>query len=216
MAEVLSRRPSALYYLYALVDRAPRRWRPPATGVGGGSIEARHIHDLILIVSRVVNPVFRTVRTQAAHDDVLASLMDAEAVAPMPFGTAVVDLQGWVDARLPRLPFADRGFDAVISNSLLHHLPEPATFWSEVRRLLSPGGVVHVMDLFRPGSVDEARAIVEAAAGDEDPILKDDFFNSLLAAFTPDEVRGQLTAAGLGHLECVVVSERHVLVTGRR
>jgi len=85
-----------------------------------------------------------------------------------------------------------------------------------VRRLLSPGGVVHVMDLFRPGSVDEARAIVEAAAGDEDPVLKDDFFNSLLAAFTPDEVRGQLTAAGLGHLECVVVSERHVLVTGRR
>ncbi len=123
---------------------------------------------------------------------------------------------GLVGARLPRLPFADRGFDAVISNSLLHHLPEPATFWSEVRRLLSPGGVVHVMDLFRPGSVDEARAIVEAAAGDEDPILKDDFFNSLLAAFTPDEVRGQLTAAGLGHLECVVVSERHVLVTGRR
>jgi len=123
---------------------------------------------------------------------------------------------GLVGARLPRLPFADRGFDAVISNSLLHHLPEPATFWSEVHRLLSPGGVVHVMDLFRPGSVDEARAIVEAAAGDEDPILKDDFFNSLLAAFTPDEVRGQLTAAGLGHLECVVVSERHVLVTGRR
>ncbi len=103
MAEALSRRPFALYYLYALVDRAPRRWRPPATGVGGGSIEARHIHDLILIVSRVVNPVFRTVRTQAAHDDVLASLMDAEAVAPMPFGTAVVDLQGWVDARLPDL-----------------------------------------------------------------------------------------------------------------
>ena len=50
---------------------------------------------------------------------------------------------GLVGARLPRLPFADRGFDAVISNSLLHHLPEPATFWSEVRRLLSPGGVVH-------------------------------------------------------------------------
>jgi len=32
-------------------------------------------------------------------------------------------------ARLPHLPFADRGFDAVISNSLLHHLPEPAVLW---------------------------------------------------------------------------------------
>ena len=123
---------------------------------------------------------------------------------------------GLVGARLPWLPFADRGFDAVISNSLLHHLAQPAVLWSDVRRLLDSGGVVHVMDLFRPGSVDEAHAVVEAAAGDEDAILKDDFFNSLLAAFTPDEVREQLATAGLGHLECVVISERHVLVTGRR
>ncbi len=103
MAEVLSRRPSAMYYVYALVDRVPRRWRPPATGVGGGSIEAQKLRDLVVIVSRVVNPVARTPRTQAMHDDVLTSLMDAEAVAPLPFGTAVVDLEGWVDARLPDL-----------------------------------------------------------------------------------------------------------------
>ena len=119
-------------------------------------------------------------------------------------------------ARLPQLPFADRGFDAAISNSLLHHLPDPAVLWHDVARLVRPGGAVHVMDLFRPGSVDEARAIVEAAAGDEDSILKDDFFNSLLAAFTPQEVRGQLEASGLGHLDCAVVSERHVLVSGCR
>ena len=123
---------------------------------------------------------------------------------------------GLVCARLPCLPLADHSFDAVISNSLLHHLPDPAALWHDVARLARPGGVVHVMDLFRPSSVDEARAIVEAAAGDQDPILKDDFFNSLLAAFTPDEVRGQLAAAGLSHLDCAVVSERHVLVSGRR
>jgi hypothetical protein len=71
--------------------------------VGGGAVEARRILDLNLIVSRMVNPVPRTPRTQALHDDVLTSLMDAEAVAPLPFGTAVVDLEGWVDARLPDL-----------------------------------------------------------------------------------------------------------------
>jgi ubiquinone/menaquinone biosynthesis C-methylase UbiE len=119
-------------------------------------------------------------------------------------------------ARLPYLPFADRGFDAVISNSLLHHLPDPAVLWRDVTRLVRPGGVVHVMDLFRPGSVDEARAIVERAAGDEDQLLKDDFFNSLLAAFTPEEVRDQLAAHGLGHLACAIVSERHLLISGRR
>ena len=118
-------------------------------------------------------------------------------------------------ARLSHLPFADRTFDVVISNSLLHHLPDPAVLWREVARLVAPGGVVHVMDLFRPRSVGEARAIVERAAGDEDQILKDDFFNSLLAAFTPEEVRDQLTAGGLGHLDCAVVSERHLLISGR-
>lgn len=119
-------------------------------------------------------------------------------------------------ARLPHLPFADRGFDAVISNSLLHHLPEPAVLWRDVARLVRPGGVVHVMDLFRPRSVNEARDIVEAAAGDEDQVLRDDFFNSLLAAFTPEEVQHQLAEGGLGHLACAVVSERHLLVSGRR
>ena len=119
-------------------------------------------------------------------------------------------------ARLPHLPFADRGFDAVISNSLLHHLPEPAVLWRDVARLVRPGGVVHVMDLFRPRSANEARDIVAAAAGDEDQVLRDDFFNSLLAAFTPEEVQHQLAEGGLGHLACAVVSERHLLVSGRR
>src|SRR3989442_1190262 len=89
-------------------------------------------------------------------------------------------------ARLPHLPFADRGFDAVISNSLLHHLPEPAVLWRDVARLVRPGGVVHVMDLFRPRSVNEAHDIVEAAAGDEDQVLRDDFFNSIPSSVTPD------------------------------
>ncbi len=119
-----------------------------------------------------------------------------------------------VCARVPALPLPARGFDVVVSNSLLHHLPDPATLWRAVAGLGRPGAVVHVMDLFRPASVDEARRIVERAAGDADPILKEDFFNSLLAAFTPEEVRAQLDAAGLSHLACRVVSERHLLVHG--
>src|SRR5439155_579659 len=70
--------------------------------------------------------------------------------------------------------------------------PSPAGTGRVVARLVRPGGVVQVMDLFRPRSVNEARDIVEAAAGDEDQVLRDDFFNSLLAAFSPEEVRHQL------------------------
>src|SRR5213080_3991599 len=103
MVEVLSRRSSGQSYVYALVDRVPRRWRPPAAGVGGGSVVAQSIHDLVLIVSPVTSPLARTLRSQAVHDDVVASLMDAEAVVPFPFGTAVVDLQSWVEARAREL-----------------------------------------------------------------------------------------------------------------
>jgi ubiquinone/menaquinone biosynthesis C-methylase UbiE len=116
-------------------------------------------------------------------------------------------------ARVPHLPLRPHAFDAVISNSLLHHLSDPLAFWREVVRVGRPGAALLAMDLFRPNSPERAREIVEAAAADEDPILKQDFFNSLLAAFTADEVRAQL-AAGLAHLDCRIVSERHWLVSG--
>ena len=111
-------------------------------------------------------------------------------------------------ARLGALPFADRSFDAVVSNSLLHHLPEPRLFWDEVRRLARPEATVLVMDLHRPPSADVARGIVETYARDEPEVLRRDFYHSLLAAFTLDEVREQLRASGLG-LACALVSDRH-------
>ena len=117
-------------------------------------------------------------------------------------------------AQIPPLPFSSQSFDAVISNSLLHHLTDAHAFWHEARRLGRPGAALLVMDLFRPDSPERAREIVEAAAGAEDPILKQDFFNSLLAAFTLDEVRGHL-AGQLAHMDCQIVSERHWLVSGR-
>jgi ubiquinone/menaquinone biosynthesis C-methylase UbiE len=120
-----------------------------------------------------------------------------------------------VRAYVPGVPFADRSFDAVISNSLLHHLHDPAPFWTEIERVAKPGAALLIMDLFRPESTEQARALVDAAAAGEPEILKRDFYNSLLAAFTPEEVRAQL-GAGLARLECRVVSERHWLVWGRR
>ncbi len=119
-----------------------------------------------------------------------------------------------VRARVPILPLRRASFDAIISNSLLHHLNDPREFWREVLRVGRPGAWLMVMDLFRPDSPEQAREIVEAAAADEDPILKQDFFHSLLAAFTVEEVRAQLPAA-LSRLDCRTVSERHWLVSGR-
>jgi hypothetical protein len=77
------------------------------------------------------------------------------------------------------------------------------------------GAAVYVMDLIRPDTPETARGIVEAVAGNEAAILREDFFNSLRAAFTIEEVTGQLRAAGLGHLDVTRSGDRHLLVRGR-
>ena len=115
---------------------------------------------------------------------------------------------------LPGVDIGDASFDAVISNSLLHHLADPSVLWKEVLRLGRPGAPVMIMDLFRPATRGDAERIVEAYAKDEHAILKIDFYNSLLAAFTPGEVRQQLEDAGLSDLKVSEVSDRHLLIQG--
>jgi ubiquinone/menaquinone biosynthesis C-methylase UbiE len=117
------------------------------------------------------------------------------------------------DAR--HAPFPDRAFDGVFSNSLLHHLTDPTPVWREIRRLAAPGAVVLIRDLHRPASRAQAAAIVRAASGDEPPLLQTLFYNSLLAAFTVEEVRRQLADAGITGLTVEKTTERHLDVYGR-
>lgn len=116
--------------------------------------------------------------------------------------------------RLPMLPLPLQSFDAVVSNSLVHHMPDPYLFWNEMVRLGKPGAAVLVMDLFRPESRERAREIVEQYSGNEAPVLKEDFFNSLCAAFTLREIRYQIRTRGLGGFVCELASDRHWIVWG--
>jgi SAM-dependent methyltransferase len=118
-------------------------------------------------------------------------------------------------ARVPALPLRTHAFDACISNSLLHHLSEPRVFWHSVRSLCRPGAPVFIMDLARPATCTEAREIVLRESGNESALLQRDFYNSLLAAFTVDEVRAQLVEPGLESLSCERVDDRHWRVAGR-
>ena len=105
--------------------------------------------------------------------------------------------------------------DAVISNSLLHHVPNALQFWYAVKKLAQPGAVILVMDLLRPESPEAAKAIVEQYAADEPAILRRDFYNSLLASYTEDEVAAQLTEMNLSRLLIDVLDDRHWIVGGR-
>ena len=71
------------------------------------------------------------------------------------------------------------------------------------------------MDLLRPDTEGEARRLVDTYSADAPEILREDFYNSLLAAYTPWEVSEQLLAAGLDRLKIVIPSDRHWIVHGR-
>ena len=70
------------------------------------------------------------------------------------------------------------------------------------------------MDLMRPASRAAASQLVEEYARDEPELLQRDFFNSLLAAYRPREVRLQLEHSGLAELQVEIVSDRHFVVFG--
>ncbi len=106
-------------------------------------------------------------------------------------------------------------YDVIISNSLLHHLAEPQVLWQAVRQFTRPGSRVFIMDLKRSESREHAAQLVEQYAAREPEVLQRDFYNSLLAAFTVDEVRSQLDEAGLHALQVEEISDRHLIVFGQ-
>ena len=115
---------------------------------------------------------------------------------------------------LPDTQLPQRRYDAVISNSLLHHLKQPAALWQSVQTFARPGAAVLIMDLMRPATRTAASQLVEEYAGGEPQLLQRDFFNSLLAAYRPAEVRLQLEQSGLAELQIETVSDRHFIVFG--
>jgi SAM-dependent methyltransferase len=119
-------------------------------------------------------------------------------------------------ATLPAPELGRRGYDLILSNSLLHHLHRPEVLWQGIQALGKPGAPVLIMDLMRPASAGWVEALVTTYAAGEPEVLRRDFRNSLFAAFEPSEVHEQLADAGLdGHLEVRVVSDRHLAVLGR-
>ena len=117
---------------------------------------------------------------------------------------------------LPGTPIEADGLSAIIVNSLLHHLPQATQMWDIVRHYAPGTGScgLFLMDLIRPESKTQAWEIVEKYSGSEPEVLKRDFYHSLCAAYRPDEVRQQLSDAGLDFLNFEVVSDRHFVVHG--
>lgn len=107
------------------------------------------------------------------------------------------------------LPFEAASFAAVMSNSIIHHIPEPLECFREMVRVLRPGGLLFVRDLMRPDSVEELEAIVERQASEETEYSRQLFRQSLHAALTVEEVRAMVEQLGLPVEGVKATSDRH-------
>ena len=114
------------------------------------------------------------------------------------------------------LPFRDGAFTVVMSNSLIHHLPSPASAFREMRRVVAPGGVVFVRDLVRPESEAVLTGLVERYAGGETDTQRALFDASLRAALTLEEVRALVTDLELASLRLTPTSDRHWTLVATR
>jgi ubiquinone/menaquinone biosynthesis C-methylase UbiE len=107
------------------------------------------------------------------------------------------------------LPFFNGEFDMVISNSLVHHIPDPALLFSELVRVVRPGGAVFVRDLRRPDSVGELNGLVDRYAAGADEHQRKLYRDSLYASLRIPEVELLVAEAGLSGVQVVRSSDRH-------
>lgn len=108
-----------------------------------------------------------------------------------------------------QLGFEAGMFDAVISNSLLHHIPDPSLAIAEMLRVCKTGGRIFVRDLCRPASNTEIEKFVELYTADEAPASQQLFRQSLAAALSLSEI-GKLVESHGGDPNSVsMTSDRH-------
>jgi ubiquinone/menaquinone biosynthesis C-methylase UbiE len=115
-----------------------------------------------------------------------------------------------------RLSYADGAFATVVSNSIVHHVPEPGQVLAEAWRVLAPGGLIFIRDLFRPDDAAAVRRLVETYAAGANEQQQQMLADSLRAALTVEEVRQIVTPLGVPPESVRATSDRHWTWAGRK
>lgn len=112
-----------------------------------------------------------------------------------------------IDAK--QLPYSDDMFDTVMSNSIVHHIPEPLAVLREAVRVTKPGGLLFFRDLLRPKDQSTLTHLVETYAAGANDHQRQMFDDSLHAALTLDEVRELVASLGFSPESVLATSDRH-------
>lgn len=114
------------------------------------------------------------------------------------------------------LHFGDHTFAAVISNSIVHHIPEPFHVLAELVRVVKPNGMIFVRDLLRPEDDATVQQLVRTYAGDANRHQQQMFDDSLRAALTLAEIRTLVARLGMEPGDVRQTTDRHWTWTARR
>lgn len=107
------------------------------------------------------------------------------------------------------LPYHPGAFGAVISNSIIHHIPDPASTFAGMHAVCAAGGLLFVRDLIRPPDKATLRRLVATYAAGCNPHQTQLFADSLRAALTVDEVRELVGRLGYARETVQATSDRH-------
>lgn len=202
------------------------------------SVNARFCEDFLLLapdVTRVLDvgtgtaliPIELCRRSPAAH--VVAIDLSAEMLA---LGATRVKDAAFADrVTLDRLDakhtgLASGSFTAVVSNSIVYHIPEPRDALRGRVRLLAAGGVLFVRDLLRPADAETRDALADTYAPEpRDPSApaaashlrqRELLRASLDASLSIDEVTAIAVELGIARGAVAVTSDRHWTLAWRR
>ena len=104
----------------------------------------------------------------------------------------------------------DRGaFDVVISNSIIHHIPQPLSCLREMVRVVAEDGLLFIRDLMRPEDKETLEELVVAYTGKESEYSQKLFRDSLHAALSLDEIRELVASLGFEPDSVKATSDRH-------
>ena len=115
-----------------------------------------------------------------------------------------------------QLPFENEFFDTVFSNTLIHHVPNPADVLREAWRVLRPTGLLFIRDLLRPDNADQVEQLVQQHAANQAESGRQLLRQSLHASLTIEEIQTIAIEVGITQVAIEQTSDRHWTMIARK